>query len=98
MGVESSHRAGKKRISLCDTNIIIYSLIQILLFIYYLLYIQRFVFVFHFLHDLHTCMLLNACGFGISNYIITDTENIKLVFCAVKDTIMQTALKEFNLA
>ncbi|XP_014612963.1 PREDICTED: guanine nucleotide-binding protein G(q) subunit alpha isoform X4 [Polistes canadensis] len=28
----------------------------------------------------------------------TDTENIKLVFCAVKDTIMQTALKEFNLA
>ncbi|XP_043591671.1 guanine nucleotide-binding protein G(q) subunit alpha isoform X6 [Bombus pyrosoma] len=27
-----------------------------------------------------------------------DTENIKLVFCAVKDTIMQTALKEFNLA
>lgn len=28
----------------------------------------------------------------------SDTENIKLVFCAVKDTIMQTALKEFNLA
>ncbi|XP_063360489.1 G protein alpha q subunit-like [Cydia amplana] len=28
----------------------------------------------------------------------TDTENIKLVFCAVKDTIMQAALKEFNLA
>ncbi|XP_059487833.1 G protein alpha q subunit-like [Neocloeon triangulifer] len=28
----------------------------------------------------------------------TDTENIKLVFCAVKDTIMQNALKEFNLA
>ncbi|KAK2588031.1 hypothetical protein KPH14_004104 [Odynerus spinipes] len=28
----------------------------------------------------------------------TDTENIKLVFCAVKDTIMQSALKEFNLA
>lgn len=27
-----------------------------------------------------------------------DTENIKLVFCAVKDTIMQNALKEFNLA
>ncbi|XP_055374048.1 G protein alpha q subunit isoform X3 [Condylostylus longicornis] len=27
----------------------------------------------------------------------TDTENIKLVFCAVKDTIMQAALKEFNL-
>jgi guanine nucleotide-binding protein G(q) subunit alpha len=31
-------------------------------------------------------------------YIWTDTENIKLVFCAVKDTIMQTALKEYNLA
>ncbi|XP_046963028.1 G protein alpha q subunit isoform X5 [Vanessa cardui] len=30
--------------------------------------------------------------------IFKDTENIKLVFCAVKDTIMQTALKEFNLA
>jgi hypothetical protein len=29
---------------------------------------------------------------------IEDTENIKLVFCAVKDTIMQNALKEFNLA
>lgn len=28
----------------------------------------------------------------------SDTENIKLVFCAVKDTIMQNALKEFNLA
>ncbi|ODM98650.1 G protein alpha q subunit [Orchesella cincta] len=28
----------------------------------------------------------------------TDTENIKLVFCAVKDTIMQNALKEYNLA
>ncbi|XP_071443642.1 G protein alpha q subunit isoform X1 [Hetaerina americana] len=28
----------------------------------------------------------------------TDTENIRLVFCAVKDTIMQNALKEFNLA
>jgi len=27
-----------------------------------------------------------------------DTENIKLVFCAVKDTIMQNALKEYNLA
>jgi len=31
-------------------------------------------------------------------YLSTDTENIKLVFCAVKDTIMQTALKEYNLA
>ncbi|XP_046453292.1 guanine nucleotide-binding protein G(q) subunit alpha isoform X2 [Daphnia pulex] len=30
--------------------------------------------------------------------VATDTENIKLVFCAVKDTIMQTALKEYNLA
>lgn len=31
-------------------------------------------------------------------YDKSDTENIKLVFCAVKDTIMQSALKEFNLA
>ena len=30
-------------------------------------------------------------------YFSTDTENIKLVFCAVKDTLMQNALKEFNL-
>jgi len=28
----------------------------------------------------------------------TDTENIKLVFCAVKDTLLQNALKEYNLA
>lgn len=28
----------------------------------------------------------------------SDTENIKLVFCAVKDTIMQNALREYNLA
>merc|ERR1719259_1628577 len=27
----------------------------------------------------------------------TDTENIKLVFCAVKDTLLQNALKEYNL-
>lgn len=27
-----------------------------------------------------------------------DTENIKLVFCAVKDTIMQSALRDSNLA
>jgi len=33
-----------------------------------------------------------------NNFFISDTENIKLVFCAVKDTIMQTALKEYNLA
>lgn len=45
-----------------------------------------------------------ACTF-ISFYLLhaaldifLDTENIKLVFCAVKDTIMQSALKEFNLA
>ncbi|XP_049272220.1 G protein alpha q subunit isoform X1 [Rhipicephalus sanguineus] len=28
----------------------------------------------------------------------TDTENIRMVFCAVKDTIMQNNLKEFNFA
>lgn len=37
-------------------------------------------------------------GLDIFCLISKDTENIKLVFCAVKDTIMQTALKEFNLA
>ena len=31
-------------------------------------------------------------------FYATDTENIKLVFCAVKDTLMQNALKEYNLA
>lgn len=37
--------------------------------------------------------------FSFSRFeLLTDTENIKLVFCAVKDTIMQSALKEFNLA
>ena len=29
--------------------------------------------------------------------LAADTENIKLVFCAVKDTIMQAALKEFGM-
>ena len=27
----------------------------------------------------------------------SDSENIKLVFCAVKDTIMQAALAEFGM-
>jgi hypothetical protein len=30
--------------------------------------------------------------------VYTDTENIKLIFCAVKDTIMHNTLQEFNLA
>ncbi|KAI5644415.1 g-protein alpha subunit domain-containing protein [Phthorimaea operculella] len=34
----------------------------------------------------------------IYSHFTCATENIKLVFCAVKDTIMQAALKEFNLA
>lgn len=42
---------------------------------------------------LHACILTEWIFL-----LLTDTENIKLVFCAVKDTIMQTALKEFNLA
>ena len=37
-------------------------------------------------------------GLSFLFVVKSDTENIKLVFCAVKDTIMQTALKEFNLA
>lgn len=30
-------------------------------------------------------------------FMTADTENIRLVFCAVKDTIMQASLKEHNL-
>lgn len=55
-----------------------------------------------------TCICFNltfTCFFGICGldfiffpFNTIDTENIKLVFCAVKDTIMQSALKEFNLA
>lgn len=41
--------------------------------------------------DIRYRCFMNRFGFS-------DTENIKLVFCAVKDTIMQSALKEFNLA
>lgn len=41
---------------------------------------------------------MHTNGMGSLIVVLTDTENIKLVFCAVKDTIMQTALKEFNLA
>lgn len=47
-------------------------------------------------------IVITMCGLFIACCIYwdytSDTENIKLVFCAVKDTIMQTALKEFNLA
>lgn len=39
---------------------------------------------------------LNLLSIHVDSF--SDTENIKLVFCAVKDTIMQSALKEFNLA
>lgn len=43
--------------------------------------------------------IFNACTHGHDLVLhILDTENIKLVFCAVKDTIMQNALKEYNLA
>lgn len=43
-------------------------------------------------------MLSHGFRFLGIHFFTIDTENIKLVFCAVKDTIMQTALKEFNLA
>lgn len=33
----------------------------------------------------------------ISNVIVPDTENIRFVFAAVKDTILQHNLKEYNL-
>lgn len=44
---------------------------------------------------------MHAYAYDYANYvqmIQIDTENIKLVFCAVKDTIMQAALKEFGMA
>lgn len=44
------------------------------------------------------CSLFDSLLFHAALDIFKDTENIKLVFCAVKDTIMQSALKEFNLA
>ena len=37
-------------------------------------------------------------NFLLFSLLHADTENIKLVFCAVKDTIMQAALKEFGMA
>ena len=40
--------------------------------------------------------LLSSFFLSFSLHVI-DTENIKLVFCAVKDTIMQSALKEFGM-
>lgn len=50
-------------------------------------------------------MLLSLCLFRdfackplLTWRLPSDTENIKLVFCAVKDTIMQSALKEFGMA
>lgn len=37
----------------------------------------------------------NACFFLF--FLISDTENIRFVFAAVKDTILQLNLKEYNL-
>lgn len=44
------------------------------------------------------CVTTTLIRYVIYQMNLKDTENIKLVFCAVKDTIMQSALKEFNLA
>lgn len=44
---------------------------------------------------MHHFRIINFSSFLI--FFQIDTENIKLVFCAVKDTIMQTALKDTNL-
>jgi hypothetical protein len=33
----------------------------------------------------------------ISHFLLLDTENIRFVFAAVKDTILQLNLKEYNL-
>ena len=48
-----------------------------------------------FLHALRTGTVVVVVVADINP---PDTENIKLVFCAVKDTIMQSALKEFGMA
>lgn len=54
-------------------------------------------------HNIRKYPLLDAWAKTTTNhsqnvrFIRSDTENIKLVFCAVKDTIMQAALKESNL-
>ena len=50
-----------------------------------------YIFIYFFIFLLHA-------PFHEQQQSITDTENIKLVFCAVKDTIMQAALKEFGMA
>lgn len=44
-----------------------------------------------------TGLLRTHFCFLFQTFFLSDTENIKLVFCAVKDTILQAALKEFNL-
>jgi guanine nucleotide-binding protein G(q) subunit alpha len=54
----------------------------------------------------NTCFSLSsppAASFSCHSHvnslpIFSDTENIRLVFCAVKDTVLQNSLKEFNFA
>ncbi|KAG1678550.1 Guanine nucleotide-binding protein G(q) subunit alpha [Nymphon striatum] len=46
------------------------------------------------LFNLHAAFIYHAWMF---TFMTVDTENIRLVFCAVKDTIMQASLKEHNL-
>jgi hypothetical protein len=52
---------------------------------------------FAYLKILHAAFTLLGGNTSV-RFALTHTENIKLVFCAVKDTILQNALKEFNLA
>ena len=49
-----------------------------------------------FIHISHVPQVSNDVFFIF--FFMSDTENIKLVFCAVKDTIMQKALQEFGFS
>ena len=41
-------------------------------------------------------LILIMCSHSVVDYV-SDTENIRFVFAAVKDTILQLNLKEYNL-
>lgn len=80
-------------------DLLLYSFVTNAILFARLIYFWRhgiFVFKTKLQHtSIRNCMHSNCMGCRRTRI---DTENIKLVFCAVKDTIMQTALKEFNLA
>ena len=47
----------------------------------------------------HMCVVLRmrAIELVLAGVVLSDTENIRFVFAAVKDTILQLNLKEYNL-